>query len=46
MWRVDGRHTLCKAIAVCETMQLLASLGGTVRQREIYLAEDMGKERI
>jgi len=27
-------------------MQLLASLGGTERQREMNLAEDIGKERI
>jgi hypothetical protein len=48
-YRVDGRHTLREAIAVCEAMQLLASpdsLGGTERQREMNLAEDIGKERI
>jgi len=27
-------------------MQLLASLGGTERRRELHLAEDIGKERI
>jgi hypothetical protein len=44
-----GRHTMRKAIAVCEAMQLLASpnsLGGTERHREMNLAEDIGKERI
>jgi len=39
-------HTLRKAIAVCEAMQLLASLGGTERQREMNLAEDIGTKCI
>jgi len=38
--------TRCATIAVRETMQLHASLGGTERQREMYLAKDIGKERI
>jgi hypothetical protein len=46
-YRVDGRHTLRKTIAVCEAMQLLTSpdsLGGTERQREMNFTECIGKE--
>jgi hypothetical protein len=43
-------HVVCLAVKqVCEAMQLLASpdsLGGTECQREMKLAEDIGKECI
>jgi len=31
---------------VCEAVHLLTSRGGTERQREMNLAEEIGKERI
>jgi hypothetical protein len=40
-YRVDGRHTLRKV-----PLASPESLGGTERQREMNLAEGIGKERI